>query len=98
MKFDNLLRISKMKKVRGLPRLKKPNNVKCKQCQLEKMRKYSFKRKTYTYDVILGLVHIDLCGSIRVQIKDNEKYFIIFFDDYSIVMIVRFLKEKSDEF
>ena len=62
------------------------------------MRKYSFKRKTYTYDVILGLVHIDLCGSIGVQIKDTKKYFIIFVDDYSIVMIVRFLKEKSDEF
>ena len=30
--FDNLVSISKMKGVRGLPRLNKPNNMLCKQC------------------------------------------------------------------
>ena len=32
--FDNLINIRKMKKVRGLPKLKKPDNIMCKQCQL----------------------------------------------------------------
>ena len=30
--FDNLVSISNMKKVRGFPNLKKPNNMICKQC------------------------------------------------------------------
>lgn len=34
--FDNLIEISKKIKVRGLPRLSKPDKVMCKQCQLEK--------------------------------------------------------------
>ena len=43
--FDNLVSISNMKKVRGFPKLKKPNNTMCKQCQLGKMTKLSFKSK-----------------------------------------------------
>ena len=34
--FDNLININKMKKVRGLPKLKKPDNTMCRQCQLER--------------------------------------------------------------
>ena len=30
--FDNLVDIRKMKKVKGLPKLKKPENTMCKQC------------------------------------------------------------------
>ena len=30
--FDNLVSISNMKKVRGFPKLKKPENTMCKQC------------------------------------------------------------------
>ena len=39
VKLDNLIKISHMKKVRGLPKLKKPENTVCKQCQLGKMTK-----------------------------------------------------------
>ena len=60
MIFDNLVRISKMKRVRGLPRLKKLDNVMCKQCQLGKMTNSSFKRKTYLANDILELVHTNL--------------------------------------
>ena len=35
--FDSLVNISKMMKLRGLARLKKPKNTICKQCQLGKM-------------------------------------------------------------
>ena len=62
--FDNLVSISKMKKVRGFPKLKKLDNAMCKQYQLERMIKSSFKRKTYTSSDILELVHTDLCGPI----------------------------------
>ena len=35
--FDKLVSISNMKRVRGFPKMKKPDNVICKQCQLGKM-------------------------------------------------------------
>ena len=55
--FDNLINIINMKKVRGLPKLKKSDNVICKQCQLGKMTKSSFKSKTYTSKEVLEIVH-----------------------------------------
>ena len=51
--FDNLISISKMKKDRGLAKLKNADNTMCKQCQLGKMTKSSFKRKTYTSQEVL---------------------------------------------
>ena len=56
----------------------------CKQCQLEKMTKSSFKSKTFCYNDILELVHNDLCGPIRVQVYCGDKYFILFVDDYNV--------------
>ena len=65
--FDNLVSISNMQRVRGLPKSKKPNNIICKQCQLGKMTKSSFKSKTHTSKGILEIFHTDLCGPIEVQ-------------------------------
>ena len=62
------------------------------------MTKSSFKRKTYTYDVILELVHTHLCGPIGVQSYYSDKYFILYVDEYSRMMTVMFLKEKSNAF
>ena len=87
-----------MKRVRGLPRLSKPNKVTCKQCQMGKMAKSSFKSKTYSSYDILELVHTNLCGPIGVQSYYSDKYFTLFFDEFSIMMIVMFLKEKFDVF
>ena len=65
--FDNLISISNMKKVRGLPKLKKPNNVMCKQCQLGKVTKESVKSKNHTSKGVLEIFHTNLCGTIEVQ-------------------------------
>ena len=81
-----------MKKVRGFPKLKKIDNVMCKQCKLGRMRKLSFKSKTYTSQKILEIIHIDLCGLIEVQSYKGDKYIMLFVDDYSRMMIVMFLK------
>ena len=98
IKFYNLVNIRKMKKVIGLANLKKVDNVICKQCQIGKMTKPSFKSKTFTYDDILELVHIGLCGPIGVQSHCGDKYFILLVDAYSRMMTLMFLKEKFDSF
>ena len=83
-----------MKRVRGLPWLKKPNNSMCKQCQSRKMKKCSFKSKTYSSGDILELLQTNLYGPIGVHSFWWDKYFILFDDDYSRMMIVMFFKEK----
>ena len=87
-----------MKKVRGLPKLKKPDNTMCKQCQLGKMTKSSFKRKTYTSNEVLELVYTDLFGPIEVQSYKGDRYIMLFVDDYSRMMTVMFLKQKLEAF
>ena len=43
-------------------------------------------------------MHIDLCGPIRTESYSGEKFFILFVDDYSKMMTVIYLKEKSKAF
>ena len=62
------------------------------------MGKTSFKSKKYQSKDILEIVHIDLCGPIGVESYSGEKFFILFVDDYSRMMIVMYLREKSEEF
>ena len=45
LNFDNLLKIRKHRRVKGIPSLKKPDVGLCKNCQIGKMGKTSFKRK-----------------------------------------------------
>ena len=96
MNFDNLVRNGKMKKVRGLPRMNKLDNVMCKQCQIGKTKKSSFKRKTYTCANVLEFIHTNLYGPIGIQIYCDNKYIILFVDDQYRMMIVIFLKQKFD--
>lgn len=74
--FDNLVSISEMERVRGLPRLRKLDKVMCKQCQMEKMTKSSFNSKTSSSNDILEFVHTNLYGLIGVQIYYGDKYFV----------------------
>ena len=98
MNFDNMVKIRKFRKVRGIPSLKKPDVGLCKNCQIGKMGKTSFKSKNYQSEDVLEIVHTDLCRPIGIQSYSGEKIFILFVDDYSRMMIVMYLREKSEAF
>ena len=70
----------------------------CKNCQIGKMGKTSFKRKNYHFEEVLELVHIDLCGPIGTKSYSGDKFFILFVGEYSRMMIVMYLKEKAKSF
>lgn len=78
--------------------LHKLENVMCKQCQLGKMTTSSFLNKTHTSNDILKLVRTDLCGPMRVERYDRDRYFILYIDDYSRMMTIIFMKLKSHAF
>ena len=96
--FDNMVKINKFQKVRGISCLKKPDVGLCKNCQIGKMGKTSFKSKNYQSEDILEIVHTNLCGPIGVESYSGEKFFILFVDDYSRMMTVMYLREKSEAF
>ena len=47
LNFDNLVKVSKHQKVRGMPCISKPKNVICEGCQYGKQTKASFPPKEY---------------------------------------------------
>src|SRR5271156_6344801 len=96
--FDNMMKISRKRSVRGLPTMTKTDNIMCKNYQKGKMTKSSFKSKTHTSDDIPELVYTDLCGPMRTKSYYGDRYFILFVDDYSRMMTIMFLKEKSEAF
>lgn len=69
----------------------------CEQCQLGQMTKSRFSRKTHTSNDILELIYTDLCGPTR-EFYYGDRYFILFFYDYSRMIIVMFMKLKSYTF
>ena len=60
----------------------------CKNFQIGKMEKTSFKRKNYHLEEVLELVHLDLCEPIRIESYSGDNFFILFVDDYSRMMTV----------
>ncbi|GLJ31052.1 hypothetical protein SUGI_0621390 [Cryptomeria japonica] len=96
--FDSLIKLSSTHVVRDLPNIVKPVNLVCKECQLGKQTRISFKNKHHTLDGLLDLVHIELCGPTNVRSVKGDRYFMLLIDDYSRIMWVVFLKEKSKAF
>ena len=78
--------------------MKKPDVGLCKNCQIGKMGKTSFKSKNYQSEDVLEIVHTNLCGPIGVENSSGEKLFILFVDDYSRIMTIMYLREKSEAF
>lgn len=93
--FNNLVKINLTRVVRDLPRLNKPDNNVCKECQVGKQTKGTFRGKEQSSTTLLDLVHIDLCGLIRTRSLQGERHFMLLIDDHSRMTWVTFLREKS---
>lgn len=63
-----------------------------------KQTRIYFKRKHYISDGLLDLVHTNLCGPTNMRSVQGDRYFMLLIDDYSRMMWVVFLKEKSEAF
>ncbi|GJW97328.1 retrovirus-related pol polyprotein from transposon TNT 1-94 [Tanacetum coccineum] len=70
--------------VRGLPRLKLEKDHLCSACVMGKSKKQSHKPKSEdTNQEKLYLLHMDLCGPMRVASVNGKKYILVIVDDYS---------------
>ncbi|GJX87589.1 retrovirus-related pol polyprotein from transposon TNT 1-94 [Tanacetum coccineum] len=66
-------------------------------CALEKSKKFSRQPKAKdTNQEKLYLLHMDLCGPIRVASINGKRYVLVIVDDYSRFTWVRFLRTKDE--
>nr|GEU69699.1 integrase, catalytic region, zinc finger, CCHC-type, peptidase aspartic, catalytic [Tanacetum cinerariifolium] len=83
--------------VRGLPKLKFKKDHLCSTCVIDKSKKKSYKPKSEdTNQEKLYLLHMDLCGQMRVESVNGKKYILVIIDDYSRFTWVKCLRSKDE--
>ncbi|GJS27015.1 retrovirus-related pol polyprotein from transposon TNT 1-94 [Tanacetum coccineum] len=83
--------------VRGLPKLKFEKDHLCSACALGKSSKKPHKPKSEdTNQEKLYLLHMDLCGPMRVTSVNEKKYILVIVDDYSRFTWVKCLRSKDE--
>ncbi|GJX92632.1 integrase, catalytic region, zinc finger, CCHC-type containing protein [Tanacetum coccineum] len=83
--------------VRGLPKLKFEKDHLCSACAMGKSKKKQHKPKFEDTDQEkLYLLHMDLCGPMRVTSVNGKKYILVIVDDYSRFTWVKFLRSKDE--
>ncbi|GJV02495.1 retrovirus-related pol polyprotein from transposon TNT 1-94 [Tanacetum coccineum] len=83
--------------VRGLLKLKFEKDHLCSACALGKSTKKPHKPKSEdTNQEKLYLLHMDLCGPMRVASVNGKKYILVIVDDYSRFTWVKCLRSKDE--
>nr|GFC35159.1 hypothetical protein [Tanacetum cinerariifolium] len=83
--------------VQGLPKLKFEKDHLCSACAMGKSKKKSHKPKSEnTNQEKLYLLHMDLCGPMRVKSFNGKKYILVIVDDYSRFTWVKCLRSKDE--
>nr|GEW51030.1 hypothetical protein [Tanacetum cinerariifolium] len=89
--------LSKNDIVIGLPKLKFVKDHLCSSCELGKSKQNYFHTKTTPSSITwLQLLHMDLCGPMRVESINGKKYVLVIVDDYSIYTWTYFLRSKDE--
>ncbi|GJY23248.1 retrovirus-related pol polyprotein from transposon TNT 1-94 [Tanacetum coccineum] len=98
LNFDYINLLSKKDVVIGLPKLKYVKGSKlCSLVKVSKAKRSSFKSKTVpSLKGRLNLLHMDLCGPMRVASINGKKYILVIVDDYSRYTWTLFLRSKDE--
>ncbi|GJV25413.1 retrovirus-related pol polyprotein from transposon TNT 1-94 [Tanacetum coccineum] len=97
LNFDSINLLSKNDIVIGLTKLKFIKDHLCSSCELGKAKRKSFHTKsTPSSKRRLQLLHMDLCGPMRVESINGKKYVLVIFDDYSRYTWTHFLRSKDE--
>nr|GEY13286.1 hypothetical protein [Tanacetum cinerariifolium] len=97
LNFDYINLLSKKDIVIGLPKLKYVKDQLRSSCELSKAKRSSFKSKVVPSSKgRLNLLHMDLCGPMRVASINGKKYILVIVDDYSRYTWTLFLCSKDE--
>nr|GFD23044.1 retrovirus-related Pol polyprotein from transposon TNT 1-94 [Tanacetum cinerariifolium] len=97
LNFDTINLLSKNDIAVGLPKLKFIKDHLCSSCELGKAKRKSFHTKlTPSSKRRLQLLHMDLCGPMRVASINGKRYVLVIVDDYSRYTWTHFLRSKVE--
>nr|GFB93639.1 retrovirus-related Pol polyprotein from transposon TNT 1-94 [Tanacetum cinerariifolium] len=92
LNFDTINLLSKNDIVVGLLKVKFIKDHLCSSCELGKAKRKSFHNKlTPSLKRRLQLLHMDLCGPMRVASINGKRYVVVIVDDYSRYTWTHFL-------
>ena len=95
--FRYIDQLVKNKLVNRIPSLKFEKDSLCAVCEKGNIKNTSHKPKPEQGSKRpLSLIHMDLCGPMRVQILSGKKYVIVIVDDFSRYTWVKFLRSKYE--
>nr|GFA78906.1 putative ribonuclease H-like domain-containing protein [Tanacetum cinerariifolium] len=97
LNFGAINHLARQGLVRGLPKLKFEKDHLCSACAMGKSTGKTHKPKSEDINQEkLYLLHMDLCGPMRVESINGKKYILVIVDDYSRFTWVKFLKSKDE--
>ncbi|XP_056691797.1 uncharacterized protein [Spinacia oleracea] len=97
--FSLLDKLRSKELVRGLPSIKFLKDKVCEACAKGKHVRSYFKPKNIVRTTKpLELIHMDLCGPMRIQSRSGKRYVLVIVDDYSRFTWVIFLTSKDETF
>ncbi|GKA44581.1 putative ribonuclease H-like domain-containing protein [Tanacetum coccineum] len=97
LNFDYINLLSKKDVVNCLPKLKYVKDQHCSSYEVSKAKRSSFKTKVVPSSKgRLNLLHMDLCGPMRVASINGKKYILVIVDEFSRYTWTLFLRSKDE--
>ncbi|KAI3772604.1 hypothetical protein L6452_03794 [Arctium lappa] len=97
LNFKNINKMVLGGHVKGMPDLKFAKDHLYVACEKGKVKKASHKPNVVpSTSRSLELIHMDLCGPMRVQSINHKKYVLVMVDDFSRYTWIRFLRSKDE--
>ncbi|GKA14756.1 retrovirus-related pol polyprotein from transposon TNT 1-94 [Tanacetum coccineum] len=97
LNFDTINDLAKNDLVTGLPKFKYHKEHLCPSCEQGKSKRESHPPKPVPNSKQrLHLLHMDLCGPMRIVSINEKRYVLVIVDDYSRYTWVHFLKSKDE--
>nr|GEW12704.1 putative reverse transcriptase domain-containing protein [Tanacetum cinerariifolium] len=97
LNFITINNLVKNNLVQGLPKMKFKKDHLCSACEQGKIHRKHHKSKTgFASNKPLYLLHMDLCGPMRVQSINRKRNVLVVVDDYSWYTWVFFLHSKDE--
>ncbi|GJR72057.1 retrovirus-related pol polyprotein from transposon TNT 1-94 [Tanacetum coccineum] len=97
LNFDTINDLDRNDLVTGLPKFKYHKEHLCPSCEQGKSKRASHPPKPVPNSKqMLHLLHMDLCGPIRIASINGKRYVLVIVDDYSRYTWVVFLRSKDE--
>nr|GEW14235.1 hypothetical protein [Tanacetum cinerariifolium] len=97
LNFDTINDLARNDLVSSLPKFKYHKEHLCPSCEKGKSKRASHPLKPVPNSrQRLHLLHMDLCGPMRIASINGKRYVLVIMDDYSCYMWVHFLRSKDE--